>query len=101
MQAALDLKAAAVSRTWEKCLERGVPEKRCKSLLQSIHQQELKVVTGLSQYLNHPDLNMSRVSAEMSTCRHGFPDYNELVRCQARLLDRIKAAMNGETLLAK
>jgi len=98
---ALELKKAAVLRTWEDCLKRGLTEIRCKRLIEVIHDQEKKVVVGLSQYVGNPKLNGKRVSTEMSACNDGSPDYSELVNCQARLLERIGAALNGETLLAK
>lgn len=98
--AALRLKQAAVDKTWKDCKARGIPDARCKGLLSAIHRQEVSIITELQELVgeNAHKLNDVRVSAEMASC--GGYEYQAMVNCQGRLLDRLRAALNGNTLVS-
>ena len=97
--AALRLKQAAVQRTWEWCQDSNLSEGRCKKLISAIYQEEKIVISDLAALASDPALDLERLSAEMAAC-YGS-DYGELVNCQRRLVERVRLALQGETLLKK
>lgn len=98
--AAQRLKQDAIAKTWSDCKAMGLPDARCKGLLSAIHRHELSIITELQKLVdeNATKLNGTRLSTEMVSC--ASEDYQSMVNCQGRLLERLKAALKGNTLVA-
>ncbi|MEQ9347730.1 MAG: hypothetical protein RIG26_14920 [Thalassospira sp.] len=98
--AAQRLKQDAVAKTWNDCKAMGLPDTRCKGLISTIHRHELSIITEMKEIVdkNQAEINGTRISKEMASCAGG--DYQAMVNCQGRLLDRLKAAISGNTLIS-